>query len=543
MRNAAVVHRQPSLELSDLRVLAAALLAALALAPAAAAGGPPELTPVVGGLRPADRDLAPERVLALARATPEVQQLDGPLDEHLYTRGEDEWQVSFHRGEKEVAQVVVDDTGTVLEAWTGVQVEWQMARGYEGAFGRRATGLAVWLGCLALFLAPFARPPWRLLHLDLLAVASLSVSFALFSHAQIAWSVPLTYPPLLYLLGRLLHLARRPPERPPQPLAVIGLRYLGAAIAFLVAFRVGLQFVSSNVIDVGYAGVIGADRLAHLDDLYGSFPPDNARGDTYGPFVYIAYIPFELIWPWTGAWDALPAAHVASATFDLACALGLFLVGRRRSPQAGLLLAYLWLACPFTLMIANSGANDALTGALVLAAVAAPAAGGALGMAAALTKFAPAILLPLLVRTRRQLLGAVAVLAAGLLLVAGDISDFIDRTLGFQTGRDSPFSVWGLYDLPAQRLAQLAVLALAVAVARRGGERFALAAALLIAVQLTADHWFYLYLGWFLPVALVAFLAPYAIGRSTGSIEAAERGASPQRTRTALSHGSSVATP
>ena len=164
-------------------------------------------------------------------------------------------------------------------------------------------------------------------------------------------------------------------------------------------------------------------------------------------------------------------------------------------------------------------------------------------MAAALTKFAPAILLPLLVRTRRQLLAAVAVLAAGLLLVAGDFSDFIDRTLGFQTGRDSPFSIWGLYDLPAQRLAQLAVLALAVAVARRGGERFALAAGLLIAVQLTADHWFYLYLGWFLPVALVAFLAPYAIGRSTGSIDAAERGASPQRTSTALSQGSSVATP
>ncbi len=438
--------------------------------------------------------------------------------------------------------MILDDAGNVLEAWTGVQVDWSMARGYEGAFGRRATALPVWIGCLLLFMAPFARRPWRMLHLDLLAIASLSISFALFSKGEVDWSVPLAYPPLLYLLGRLLHVARHG-ARPRVPLALAGAQFLGAGIAFLVAFRLGLQFVSSNVIDVGYAGVIGADRLSGFDDLYGSFPPDNPRGDTYGPLNYLAYVPFELIWPYTGTWDDVPAAHVASAVFDLACAAGLFLVGRRRSHQVGLLLAYLWLACPFTLMIANSGANDALTGALVLAALAAPAAGGALGMAAALTKFAPVVLLPLLIRTRRQLLGAAAVLGAGLLMVAGDLPDFLDRTLGFQAGRDSPFSVWGLYDLPGQTIAQVAVLVSAVAVGRRGGERFALAGALLVAIQLTAGHWFYLYLGWLLPVAFVALLDPYEIGRSTGSIDTAERGESPQRTSTALSHGSSVATP
>ncbi len=48
----------------------------------------------------------------------------------------DTWQVGFKDGDDEVVQVLVDDpSGTVRESWTGHQVEWQMARGYEGSFG------------------------------------------------------------------------------------------------------------------------------------------------------------------------------------------------------------------------------------------------------------------------------------------------------------------------------------------------------------------------------------------------------------------------
>jgi hypothetical protein len=36
----------------------------------------------------------------------------------------------------------------------------------------------------------------------------------------------------------------------------------------------------------------------------------------------------------------------------------------------------------------------------------------------------------------------------------------------------------------------------------------ALGAAVLIALQLAVTHWFYLYLVWFLPLVLVALLAP-----------------------------------
>ena len=46
--------------------------------------------------------------------------------------------------------------------------------------------------------------------------------------------------------------------------------------------------------DVGYASVIGADRIAHKQDLY---VDNEIHGDTYGPITYLAYVPFELLFP------------------------------------------------------------------------------------------------------------------------------------------------------------------------------------------------------------------------------------------------------
>src|ERR1700712_5159316 len=73
----------------------------------------------------------------------------------------------------------------------------------------------------------------------------------------------------------------------------VPVRWLAIAVVFLVGFRVALNVTRSNVIDVGYAGVIGADRFADGRALYGAFPNDNQNGDTYGPAVYAAYVPFE----------------------------------------------------------------------------------------------------------------------------------------------------------------------------------------------------------------------------------------------------------
>ena len=103
--------------------------------------------------------------------------------------------------------------------------------------------------------------------------------------------------------------------------------WLAVGAIFLVGFRVGLNVTNSNVIDVGYAGVIGADKLIHGQPLYGHWPTDNANGDTYGPVNYYAYVPFRAIFGWSGTWDDLPAAHAAAIAFDLLTLLGLFLLG------------------------------------------------------------------------------------------------------------------------------------------------------------------------------------------------------------------------
>ena len=192
--------------------------------------------------------------------------------------------------------------------------------------------------------------------------------------------------------------------RPPTPRLLVGPTFLVAGIVFLIGFRIALNITDANVIDVGYAGVIGADRITDPASLYGSFPLDNEHGDTYGPIAYAAYVPFEALLPWSGSWDDLPAAHAAALAFDLGCAALLWLLGRRlSSPLLGLLLAYLWLAFPFTLMVTNSGANDALVALLVLAALLAasqPFARGALVGFAGLTKFAPLALAPLFITYR-----------------------------------------------------------------------------------------------------------------------------------------------
>ena len=140
--------------------------------------------------------------------------------------------------------------------------------------------------------------------------------------------------------------------------------WLGLGRVFLLGFRAGLNLVGSNVIDVGYASVIGADRFGRGEALYGNFPLDNEHGDTYGPVLYYAYVPFEALLPWSGGWDDLPAAHAAAVAFDLLTAGALWLLGRRlRGPALGALLAYLWAACPFTLLVATRTPTTALVGA------------------------------------------------------------------------------------------------------------------------------------------------------------------------------------
>ncbi|MGZ4173325.1 MAG: hypothetical protein ACXVQR_02490, partial [Solirubrobacteraceae bacterium] len=454
-----------------------------------------------------------------------------------YTKGPGRWQVSWFTPKgKEIAQVYVDDaTARVTEAWTGFQVAWTMARGYPGAFGRRVNAWYVWLPLCLLFIAPFV--PWRrrpsLFHLDLLVLLGFSISLAFFNHALIGLSVPLAYPFLLYLLVRMLMRTRGRGVPRERPRLLVPVAWLAVAVVFLVGFRIGLNVTNSNVIDVGYAGVIGADKLLHDKPLYGGWPHDNANGDTYGPVNYYAYVPAKQIFGWSGLWDDLPAAHAAAIVFDLLTLIGLYFLGRRiRGPDLGVILAYAWAAYPFTLYALSSNSNDSLVSLLVVLALLVIHSAPARGVAAALagmTKFAPLALGPLFMRGTESRLRPrptlVYVLAFTLtvlvvmlpVILQNELSPFWHDTVAYQAGRGSPFSVWGLYGGLGleQHLVQGAGAALALAVAfvprgpRTVAQVAALGAAVVIALQLGVTHWFYLYIVWFFPLVMVALLGDH----------------------------------
>ena len=319
------------------------------------------------------------------------------------------WEVGYFSGDREVALVVVDPvTGAVRESWTGYQVAWKMARGYPGAFGHKLDAPYVFIPLCALFLLGLVdwRRLWRVANLDLLVLVGFGASFLFFNRGEIGVSVPLQYPPLVYLLGRALWVGfrgRGEGIRPVWPAA-----WLLVAALFLIGFRVGLNVADSGTIDVGYAGVVGADRIAHGQPIYDNFPQNISQGDTYGPVNYLAYVPFERIWPWSGTWNDLPAAHAAAVVFDLLTFGFLILLGIRIRPgpegrKLAATLAFGWAAFPYTAYVLESNSNDTLVAMLLVATLlilARPVARGAMTALATFTKFAPVVLAPMLVTYR-----------------------------------------------------------------------------------------------------------------------------------------------
>ena len=497
-----------------------------------------------------------------------------PTTDATYDASTRRWRVHVWSGRAgEIATGRVEDpSGRVLEAWTGPQVAWRMARGSPGAFGGKILNTWwVWGSLSAIFLVGLIdrRRLFSLHTLDLLTLLSFGVSLWFFNRGEVFRSVPLAAPPLLYLVARTSWIGFR--ERRREPRATWPVWVLAAAAVFLMGFRVGLNLdAPRSVIDVGYAGVIGADRLfdgqvpyGHMPDTHGAAcgpanadgeigdhiqkngrcESGNARGDTYGPVAYLAYVPAVLTLGWRGKWDSLPAAHATAILFDLLTVLGLLLVGRRfGGARLAATLAFGWLAFPFTTYVLATNANDSIMPALLVWGFWLCTSPWARGVSVALagwTKFAALLLAPLWLTYPDGLrrgpalrftaaLGAATVAAFSILLLEPSLGDairtFSERTLGYQVDRASPFSVWGwgqyhargIPDLRvAQRVLQVCVLVLAgvaAALPRRKGplELAALTAAILIGFELGLTHWFYLYIPWFLPFVLVALFLPRA---------------------------------
>jgi hypothetical protein len=472
----------------------------------------------------------------------------------------------------EIANGKIDDrTAAVTEAWTGPQVAWKMARGYEGAFGgKKINSLGVWLAFCIVFLLGLAdfRRPLSLRNLDLVVLLSFSLSLWFFNRGDIFTSVPLVYPPLVYLLARCLWIGLRGrPVRAARPLWRPAI--LLAAAVFLVGFRVGLNLEDSNVIDVGYAGVIGAQRIASGVVPYGNFPEQgdlkacgpadsageirdriqkngrcesaNPLGDTYGPVAYAAYLPGYWIRGWSGKWDDLPAVHLTSIIFDVLCLIGMGLIGLRFGGQwLGAALAFAWAAFPFTQYVSMSNTNDSIVPVFLIFGFWLASSPWLRGFFAALsgwTKFATLVVAPLWltypgpVRRPRPALAfaggfvlATVVAFSVLLLDAHPVQaaeTFYERTLKTQITRESPFSIWDWEQYHARGIPDLHVVqwvlegllvlgAVAVAFVPRTKTPLQLAAltgALLIAFELVLTHWFYLYIPWFFPFVAFALLA------------------------------------
>jgi hypothetical protein len=471
------------------------------------------------------------------------------------------WTVSYYDGDDEIAQVHIEDlTGQAFEVWTGPQVGWMLARGLPDAYGRKVNrSFVLWPMC-AIFLAGLLdwRRPRSMRTLDLIATLAFVASLVEFNHGDIFRATPLVYPPLLYLGARMVWVGMHGGPRRVR----VGETHMLLLIALLfglMGFRLGLNNQDSNVIDVGYAGVAGASRLMDGVLPYGHLPDKTSRpcggeysngdprayiqsngqcespigqGDTYGPTVYLAYIPAVAALGWSGLWDSLPAAHVTACAFDILAITGLFVAGwRLASGRVGLLLAFGWAANPFTLYALNMNTNDALVGALLawtLAALSVPALRGALLAAASLTKFAPLALIPLFASLRNRFATMVGFAATAILLLAmlaldaDGLSLFWHRTLDYQFGRVTPMAIWtlpsyhpGWPDIswlqhPLQFFVALGVVAIAVfpRAPKDAAAIAALGAAAIIGLQITASYWFYPYVCWWLPLVLAATLLP-----------------------------------
>jgi hypothetical protein len=390
-----------------------------------------------------------------------------------------------------------------------------------------------------------------------------TASLWFFNRGHVFAAVPLFYPALAWVVARGIQIGvtgRASLARSSMPVWLL----LGATF-FLGGFRVMLNIEASNVIDVGYSGVIGAERIVNGEAPWGNFPIEgnlaacgpadaagetreriqtngrcesaNPQGDTYGPVAYEAYIPGYGLFGWSGKWDSLPASHFTSIAFDLLCLLGLWLVGFRFGgwPLAAT-LGFAWVAYPFTQYASNSNTNDAIMPAFLIWGfwlTSFPVARGASAALSAWTKFAALIVAPLWLTypTRRPsgrfVAGFVLATLAAFSIVLLEPSPlhelrvFFDRTVRWQVNRPSPWSLWdwrqyhahGIPDLHVvQRILQALLVAGALVVPfypRRKSplQLAAFTAALLAGFQLVLTYWLYTYIPWFFAFAAIALLS------------------------------------
>ena len=465
-----------------------------------------------------------------------------PLDSH-YER------VSFHASSRVLVQAAVRSDGVVTEVEGGGHdaVPYGDWIAYEPA---------VLAALAAMFVLATAVAPWRRVrNLDVIASLSLVLPVLLFEHDYVSDSVLAAVPALLYLAGRCTWRGLGP-ARPPSPATPlfdvvcrdwgteVRVRLLRLLVLALAGVYVMVAISSPGAVDVVYAAMEGATKI--VDGLlpYGHMPGDVLHGDTYPILSYAVYAPLAWFAPVTSVFSSVDAALALAALAVLAAAAALYRVvagplgvGPRppEAEEAGLQAVMTLLCFPPLLIVASTGTTDVVLGAILAAALILwrrPAASTAALAVAGWFKLAPFALVPVWLAPLRgrRLASAVGALAAvsaatlGLVIALGGLTGLtaMAHDVAYQFDRSSLQSPWAALGLGGwQPVGQAAVLALVAAAATRlwrdpelaaDGRRIAaLSAAILIALQLAANYWAFLYLAWIVPFLAASVLAPEVV--------------------------------
>lgn len=525
-----------------------ALACAIAPATASAAGPPPDvdipmfpvksMTAVPNGFT-----ISPNQAVAISKTSPEldaIHRTHHPLHYMVNELIGSHYEVYFYFHGKVIADQIVGRAGQLGPTYTGPLIPGLYAR---GGYAPPFDSLWLLIPFSLMFLLPLVllRGHSWFDRFDIGAVLLFGVSYELFDHAHLEPAVWAFYPPLLYLLVRMLirgaksrPLAGRIGCRLPTAVFVLGL-------LALIGARVWITLAPPNVLDVGTASALGAYKILHGQSIYFY---SLGHPDTYGPIAYLAYVPFEAIW--SGSWNYVPSARAGAITWDLLTIAGLIVLGYRlrrgrEGWRLGLLMAWLWAACPWSLLVLDKSSNDglvALTVVLVMLSLTSPIRRGVFVGLGFASKFFPAVLLPLVAvgrgnadsSTIRKVLAGF-VIAAGasfaIFMPSGGLQEVWSHTIGYQLTRSDIFSIWALHPTLAPIKVALegfaVILSVAVAFRPRGARTpaqvAALGAAVIVAVQLPALHWFYLYIPWFLPLMLVAVLGENPVVAEPGMVD------------------------
>ncbi len=462
----------------------------------------------------------------------------GPIDVQLE-------RVSFYLHGKVVFEAALDQHGSVRHAYlfSGRPVPYGNPLAFDPP-------VLIGLGLLFVLMGGVA-PVRRLRNLDVVALLSFLAPVILLQKRYIDASVITALPGLVYLATRCAVVALRPaastPESTPLYLKLTRtwtdrerVRVMRILLAALVLVFVMVGVSSTAGVDVVYAVMEGATKLLHGVLPYGHMPGDIVHGDTYPVLSYVLYTPLAALSPVGSTWDSVDLALGATvlAALAVAGAAFAFSAGPRRrrtrrsreAQMAGLRAALVWLSFPPLLITVSTGTTDVVLGAMLAFAVVlwrVPAASAALLAAAGWFKLAPLALVPIWLAPQRgrRLAAAVAVIAGfslamvALVVAIGGPSGLLamGHALGYQFQRGSPQSPWAALGAQSlQPIGQAVVLGLiagaCVRLRRDPGlatrERIAaLAAAVLLGLQVTADYWAFLYVVWAVPLMAFSLLS------------------------------------